>query len=331
MANLTTGADLYADALLLAGEPATNSQYASEVYAWLTVVERALVSGGQFGPSVLEPLDWSWARAYPRGVLQLMQPVNRDFTATASFTEGSAVVTLSGLASLPDLLDWRLTRSDVAARPLVVAQLPTSATAMTITLQAPWTGPTDSVTTWLAYPDTYRLPGDFVRGCSPLFVAGVDGMSGPMVLDVIDPAALERAYPTAATPAGLPECAARVTADRLRFSHYLDTSSVPRAVQVEFDYIRRPPPLAAGIVPLVPEAHRRVLSYGAAYLILDDKDDSAAQSLWTRFQAQYKALRDEELRGALRMSTRWGVIQPARSTGTGGLWYTDGGLPVYAW
>jgi len=127
----------------------------------------------------------------------------------------------------------------------------------------------------------------------------------------------------------MPECAARVGADRLRLSHYLDTADQP--VLVEFDYIRRPPPLAAGVVPMVPEEHRRVLSYGAAYLILDDKDDSGAQGLWTRFQAQYKALRDEEIRGGMRMSSRWGVVQPARSTGTGGLWWTESGLPGYVW
>src|SRR5262249_55878316 len=68
MSYLTTGLDLRLDPLFLAGEPIDGtSQYETNVYEWLTVVERAIVSGGMFGPSFLEPANWYWARAWPRG------------------------------------------------------------------------------------------------------------------------------------------------------------------------------------------------------------------------------------------------------------------------
>ena len=72
MSYSTTAKDLKLDALDLAGEPYDgSSQYEAFAYEWLTVIQRALVSGGQFGPSPLEPVDWLWARAWPRGARML--------------------------------------------------------------------------------------------------------------------------------------------------------------------------------------------------------------------------------------------------------------------
>lgn len=330
MAILTTADDLKTDALNLAGEPTGGtSEYETEVYDWLNVVQRALVSGGSFGPSVLEPMDWLWARAYPRGTIQLVQPYNRGFTLSATFQTGVNEVIVTGTVTT-DLTYWRLARTDVAARHLIVGQEVSGALTV-LHLQDPWSGPADTVDDWMAYPDTYRLPTDFVRGCSPLYVAGAPArISGPMWLDVVEASQLEQDFPTAVAQGGMPVLAARVTDDRIRFSHYLDTPSDPDLVQIEFEYLRRPPPLLSGVIPLLPLEHRRVLSYGAAFLILDDKDDNAAQGMWGLFQAQWKAMRDEDIRSRLRMSSRWGVVQPARTSGLS-LWRTTSGLPVFSW
>jgi hypothetical protein len=327
MAYLETAADLKRDALGLAAEPDDGlSQYDADVYEWLTVVQRVILSGGQFGPSALEPMDWGWARAWPRGTIQLQQPFNRVPLAQATFAAGGQTVALSLLASIPNLVGWRIARTDVAARHLITGQVPVTATTMTLTLQDPWTGPADATTAWWAYPDTYKLPTDFVRGCSPLFVSGVDSLVGPGQLDLLDPAELEHLYPHSIVEGGMPYAAARVTHDRIRLSHYLDTPTVPRNVQVEFEYIRRPPVLAEGSIPLLPVEHRRILSYGAAFLILNDRDDSSAKDVWGMFEAAYKAMRDEEVRDRRRMSSRWGVVQPARAISR-----MDAGLPVYYW
>jgi hypothetical protein len=132
--------------------------------------------------------------------------------------------------------------------------------------------------------------------------------------------------------AGLPIAASRVTDTKLRFSHYLFTPDTPLPVQLEFEYIRRPDVLDEGRIPPVPIEHRRILSYGCAYLILADKDDTTAPLVWQQFQAQWKAMLDDYRRGLRRMSTRWGVVQPSRVTAAWGppLW-TSGGLPVWSW
>jgi hypothetical protein len=336
---LKTGKDLKADALFLAGEPDTGSVYDSRVFEWLTVVQRSLVSGGQFGPSLLQPVDWPWARAWPRGAIQLVQPFNSDSTTTASFLAGNRGVTIS--PALPvgtDLTGFRIQQSGIAARHIVVRCQTTPSTVFV--LREPWTGDTITTANWLAYPDTYDLPPDFVRGASPLYAAvnpqTPTWFAGPSVIDVVDPADLERMYPFGDTVAfsgsgTMPVMAARVSDTQLRFAPFLNTPQNPFPLQVEFEYISRPDFITEGSIPDVPLEHRRVLSYGAAYLILDDKDDSGSGSLWQKFQAQYQAMLQEYLRSMWRMSNSFGKIQPSRLSGLRSVMVTESGLPVYIW
>lgn len=245
----------------------------------------------------------------------------------ALFTSGSTQVIVSSAA--PDLRFHRIVRADVAARHLIMSQFTIASTTF-LQLQDPWTGPGDTVNDWWAYPDTYTLPEDFVRGVSPLYVAGVDLIAGSGQIDVVESSQMENQFPHSAVMGGFPQVAARVSQERIRFSHYLDTPEMPQNVQVEFEYIARPPVLAEGSVPTIPIEHRRILSYGLAYLILADKDDAGAEALWSMFQAQYKAMRDDEIRDRMKMSSRWGVIQPARASALP-LRRTESGLPIFVW
>jgi len=341
MSYLATAADLKIDGLFLAGEPTDgNSQYDALCYEWLTTVARALISGGQFGPSALEPVDWLWARAWPRGTIQLTQPANQTYTASLTVTMGSqAAVAVPMLPDPVDLAGWRIQQDGTPARHLVsVSQQDRINTQTLITLQEPWTGASMTTARWVAYPDTYELPTDFVRGLSPLFIQAYPSFGLPYTIDVIEPADLDRFYPqiwpmgAGRSTGGLPIAAARVDETKLRFSHFLNTPDAPYPVQIEFDYIRRPDVLGEGSVPPMPAQHRRTLSYGLAYLILADKDDNTAAMVWQQFQAQLKAMADEYRRTMRRMSTRWGVVQPSRVTAAWGppLW-TTGGLPVWNW
>jgi hypothetical protein len=337
----TTAKDLKQDALFRAGEPTDGtSQYDGMVYSWMTTVLRALISGGQFGPSALEPVDWLWSRAWPRGALQMVQPVNQTPTVKASFQTGSQTVTTTPMIpNAPNLAGWRLQQDATPARHLIgVAQHDPAGGHSTLTLQEPWTGAQMYTSNWCAYPDTYELPTDFIRGTSPLYISAFPAWGLPYVIDVVDTPDLERYYPqpwpftTGRAYGGVPIVAARVDEKKLRFSHYLNTPDNPYPVQIEFEYVRCPEVLAEGSVPPIPVQHRLLLSFGVAYLILVDKDDSAAQALFGQWQAQLKAMTDEYRRTLRRMSTRWGVIQPSRVTGTWGppLW-TSGGLPAWSW
>src|SRR5215475_14464563 len=341
MSYFTTGLDLKTDALWLAGEPTDGtSPYDSRAYEWMTVCQRTIVSGGMFGPSVLQPADWYWARAWPRGAIQLVQPFGPN-ARLATFTLGSQTVTLQGSA-VPDLTGYRVLRSTVPARHMIVAVDNTVTNFPTLTLKEPWTGASvSSVGDWLAYPDTYLLPDDFVRGTSPLFLYGFpSNLPTTQTIDVVDPSDLERMYPqafpwaqgTSTVGGGLPLLAARVTDSRIRFSHFLQTQGADLLpLQLEFEYLRRPDVILEGVHPLVPLQHRRILSYGAAALILQDKNDADAANLFAFFSAQYKAMRDEHASDMRRMSIRWGVIQPPRASGNRSIILTETGLPVYLW
>ena len=341
MAYKTTAADLKADALYRAGEPTDGtSQYDGLCYEWLTDVLRAVISGGQFGPSPLEPVDWLWARAWPRGAIQLVQPVNADRSATATFVTGLQTVTTAPMVTnAPNLAGWRVQQDQTPARHVIgVAQHDPAGNISLLTLQEPWTGATLTTNAWLAYPDTYELPVDFVRGTSPLYISAYPNFGLPYVIDVLDTPDLERLAPqpwpmtTGRTFGGLPIVAARVDERKVRFSHYLYTPDTPLPVQIEFDYIRCPELLAEGSIPPIPPQHRNVLAFGLAYLILVDKDDSAHQALYGQFQGQLKAMTDEYRRTLRRMSTRWGIVQPSRVTGEyGPPRWTTGGLPAWNW
>ena len=342
MSYLTTGLDLKLDALGLAGEPidGTSSYTDQQVYEWLTVTERAIVSGGFFGPSVLQPAEWFWARAWPRGAIQMVQPFNATATSTGTFVSGSNTVTVTPSTGLPDLSGYRLFRPDVPARQLI-DHVDNSTTPDSIILREPWTGDSDTSNDFLCYPDTYLLPQDFVHGCSPLFLYSFpSNLPWQSWIDVIDPADMERQYPqtypwaqgaTTTVGGGVPMLAARVTDTRIRFSHFLNTPKTTNPIQVEFEYIRRPPVIAEGTIPLIPIEQRRILSYGAAMLILDDKKSSQMDSMWAHFQASYKAMRDELARDMRRMSSRFGVVQPSRASGVRSIMLTETGLPVYIW
>jgi len=346
MSYLQTGLDLKRDALFLAGEPSGEngdavSDYDDRVYEWLTVVQRSLVSGGSFGPSLLQPVDWYWARAWPRGAIQLVQPFNQAQLIQAAFSTSSQTVAVNVTSNHPNLVGYRIRRMDTAQRPLVISQVNgTGAFGFILTLQSPWAGETMTDADWVAYPDTYDLPADFVRGSSPLFVYDFPSNTPAQgYIDIIDPGDLERLYPqsmrygvTGTVGVGnMPVMAARVSPTKLRFSHYLDNPQAPRPIQLEFEYIRRPPVITEGSIPSIPVEHRRVLSYGVAALILDDKDDTGAQSLYAKFQTQWQAMLQEHVREGRRMSSRWGVVQPSRATSWGPVAMTESGLPVYLW
>jgi hypothetical protein len=341
MSYLTTGLDLKLDALDLAGEPPDGSSgYETFVYEWLTVVERAVVGGGTLGSSLLQPMDWYWARAWPRGTLQLVQPYNQAQTITAQFTQGSTTVTVSDPA-IPDLTGYRIMLASVPARHLIQSSVDIGPVA-TVTLRDPWTAISQVTTAWVAYPDTYTLPTDFLRGTSPLFLYSFpSNLPTTATIDVVDPTDLERQYPqtfpwggnasATITGSGMPVLAARVTQDRIRFSHFLNTPANPVNALVEFEYLRRPDVIAEGTIPLIPIEFRRVLSYGAAYLILDDKKSSQMDSMFAHFMDLYGAMRNAHTRDLRRMSSRWGVVQPPRASGNRAIMLTSTGLPIYVW
>lgn len=308
----STSAALKTDALRIAGEPQDGSSpYDDVVYDWLSVVQNTLISGGMLGPSPLLPIDWLWARKYPRGTVLLTLPYNGAFTNTATFTLGSDIVTLANPLVPgvdPNLINWR-TLVGVSESPIVRPYIVEIITPTSFRLHDPWSSASITTANWLAFQAEFDLPDDFVRFVSPLYASG-----WPYRIDVVEPNQLEKSYPFSLITSAIPVLAAMVAPLKLRFSHFIGTqvqgspANVP--LLLEFEYIARPEPIAEGTLPIVPPEHTRVLSYGAAFLIADDKMDNDRDRLYGRFAAQYKALIDEYRMNLYKGSSRWGAVIP---------------------
>ncbi len=324
-----TAKDLKTDALFLAGEPQDgSSQFDSLAYPFLSTVQNCLISGGVFGPEPLIPVSWLWARKYPRGTIQMVLPFNDNFAVSATFTAGSTLVTLSApfTASDPDITNWRLWMFQNVASSVSGFQRPYVQKILTPTsfqLKDPWTDNTFTTTQWLAFQAEYDLPRDFVRFASPIFVSG-----WPYSIDVVEPWQMEKSYPFSLIGPAVPVLAAVVaqspveiqgtggadTVQKVRFSHFLGTTAANTGaitpLQLEFEYIFRPEPLYEGNIPAVPLEHRRIISFGGAYLILEDKADNERDRMWARFRTAYRAMVNEYRQSIKNASTRWGVPIP---------------------
>lgn len=296
--------DLRADALYLAGEPtdSTSTYYASKVIDYLNVVLKALVSGGKLGTAdnsaiSIEAKDWWWARKHPRGYIRLVAGFNTDEAKTATLTLASTTVSWDAMTAGLSLVDYRLivpsTATSGATEPAWTAFITAhtaGATSMTIDRAYPYAN-TASTAVFAVLTD-YELPADFLRFASGMFPTGREPGTA---LNLVASTELELAYPITEIQEGVPICACMAGYDatnsksRLRFSHYVDDP-----LDLEFDYIFTPSALTAGSgKPIFPDAHRRVLSTGAAFMILLDKEDSSAATRLQEFQSYFAAMEAE--------------------------------------
>jgi hypothetical protein len=317
VANLTTAADLKTYTLKRASEPTDgSSKFDADVYEKLTEVQSKLISGGALGPVFLQPMDWLWARKYPRPTLIIEATFNGAYTNTATFTQGSVTVTLSGSVGANVLTNWRVFTEAEGQRPYIA-----SASGTTITLATKWTADNLVTKRWLAWQSEYDLPTDLVRMASPFYVSG-----NTYEIPVVDPTQLEQEWPFSVTGSGTPCLAALVTDSKMRFSHFLGSDDNP--LPLEYEYIERPAAIAAGVTIIVPYEHRDVLCFGAAYLILYDKSDSKAASELTVWKSQYDALLSEYQRKMHAASPLYGKIITRDQTPTR-LLRTASGWPIY--
>lgn len=106
--------------------------------------------------------------------------------------------------------------------------------------------------------------------------------SRPGIVSLLDPIAYDKQYPIVDIRAGAPEyfTVLREKSDgtyTVRFNKYMLANSNTTAMRVEFPWISQPLDLQnnSASVPLIPRKFARVLEYGAAYYLLQDKSDFA--------------------------------------------------------
>lgn len=302
MANLTTTADIKLDVLRRCGELTDGtSKYDALVVDYIDRVHKELVCGGStFVPELSEL--WAWARAASPGLV-VLQPafdsaLGGGLNLTALSTSGSFQVAPSAaLGSFVGRFLWAYGYSDVY-------RIAThSAGSAAFTLDLAWQGPTIAVGGFRCAQLDYTLTqsAGIVRMVEPFRIFRLQywGSDGEGKIDGISSDQLHRRFPLylfGLMPYRAPTHFAVMSEVNntpvVRFNMCPDS-----AARVEYEYIPVPADLvvsgtpANDPLPLVPREHRSVLSLGACYWLMLDKEDPR--------QDTYLSLTQRKIQGML--------------------------------
>lgn len=275
MANFQYAADILSDALFRANEPTDGtSDYATQAVVYLNRAYEQVYNGGsEIDPDVNE--DWRWLRATPPGVLNLIPAIT---TGTASVTNNNTAVTLSSAPAIATE-DWYF---KVDGKPDVYRVGTHTAASTSVTLDAAYTGDTDTEASYTLFKVEYDLATDILRLVAPMraFRSAAGGDLDYKVYGV-DYDALDTAYPLALIESGVPDRFAMVGERRVRFNRYGSTTSGDY-IRLEYEYLFRPCVLEGGASEevFIPLHRRRVLAdIVAAYILAAKNDDRAAGAL----------------------------------------------------
>ncbi len=312
MANFTTVIDLCDDALFMAGEDvaANVSPWYDRAPELLSAVMDAIVSGAPLGDQVLTATDWWWSRKARRGGVTIYNAFNEDGAESAAFVQGSDNVDLTpGTTSTESwptgvtIDTWLVkvaNRADHTPRILThgVPEL------SPITLGEVWLPESITTTDWIAFQLDHTLPSDFVQ-----FTGHLQHGRDPYVIEVTDANTLEERYPLGRISAGTPQLAALVDATTLRFSHYISDGPM----RVEFEYEFDPAALTrGGTDPVIPHHFRRILSYGAAYLIMWERRDNSRGEAFRLFAGAWDAMSQENYKQTMGPNYGQIIARPNR-------------------
>jgi hypothetical protein len=251
------------------------------------------MSGGPLGALTLPAIDWWWAHQTKRGFVSLLNAVNTDSSRSITLTQLSTGFTLSAAIPGENLSKYRVILTDDQDQMLYVSTHPFALQPDTDTQ---WLKATRTTSGWVAFKDSYIVPSDFIRFTTPLKMG-----RQPYEVEVVDFATLEKTYPRSRMWLGTPQCAAlrQDSGGRLglHFSHMIQDGPI----QFEFEYLCSQTELAdsTGLEePVMPQQHRRVLSLGAAYLMLFDKVDAKFSQVGKMFSDAWEAMAEEHYRQA---------------------------------
>lgn len=337
MANLTYTADIKADVLNRCGELTNGtSKYDSLVLDYINRVHMEIVCGGStFVPDLAEM--WPWARAAKPGVLILQPAFDSSLggglnltklSASGSFVTAPAVA----LGSFVGNFIWAYGFSDVYR---IAAHVAGSANFM---LDVPWQGDTLSSNGFRVAQLDYTLQGGIARLVEPMRIFRLQywGSDGEGKVEGISSDQLHRRFPLylfglmpyrAPTHfAVLSEASNTLT---VRFNMVPDAPA-----RVEYEYIPVPNDLtissnpASDPLPLVPREHRSVLSLGACYWLMVDKEDTRADLYLRLTQAKVQGMLlerrrefDDETKDFAKLNPRMYHIWRPIPRSVSGLWY----------
>ena len=302
MANFTTVRDLRNDALWVAGEAQTSaSSYYTRSLEYLNAVLIALVAGGPLGALDLPAIDWWWANKTRPGQITIPNafnaPVGTPAAVTLATTLSSTTINFTGMPGSTSLVDnWISFLDDQDHLMYITAH---SAGAATATIQQAWGKASRAATNqFVAWADFVSLPSDFSR-----FTTALKMGRYPYEIEITDPMTLEKRYPRSRLWLGTPLVAAVLhqtapsgnVVSQLRLSHMLQDGPIV----ANFEYLSKVSELLDTLgteEPPLPYAHRRLLSLGAAYLMLFDKVDAKYATVGKMFESAWNVMAEEQYR-----------------------------------
>lgn len=302
MANYQFTADLLADMLFRANEPATNSDFAAQSLIYLNRAYQCLYLGGAEISNDLNEDFW-WAKKTPPGVLTL----NPIITVNGSPANGSPNLTIT--ATSPSLVG-RFMRA--RGQPDIYRVITHTAGGTAVTLDSPYTGPSAAVSCDFMQLE-YALPADCIRIMAPMRIS----QGAETEVEGVELAALERDYPLSQIQGGPPTKFAYVNESTIRFNKYGPlVGQSPNGIRVEFDYIYRPADLTSpgtAEEPIVPRHYRKVLADIALTFLFVDKNDDRAQTIASVAKRGLSGMVAEQRSRMINYSRSTGLILPRSS------------------
>ncbi len=322
MANFTTVADLADDALFMSGEPtgANQSNWYGRDVDLLNAVQTALISGGSFADRTLAAIDWWWARKSRRGNIIITNGINTNFVETAVIAQGNPAISLStGLITADPLNHMLLVTGKRDQIPKITAR--TLGPPVTdFDIEQAWKPASITTKDWIAVLLDYALPTDFAR-----FMGPVTHGRHPYEVEITDANTLEERFPLGNISGGTPWLAALVDDSTLRFSHYITDGPLV----VEFEYVMLPAVLTrGGSDSVIPHQHRRILSLGAAYIMMWEKRDSSRGEVYAAFAAAWEAMETEHYKQTQGPNFGQFVARPGQTTAARGPLRTESGIII---
>lgn len=308
MANFTTTNDLKLAALKRAGELTDgNSDFDADALEYINEGQRFIVAGGnEYNLDLYEP--WTWARE--RTTLELVP----DFEGTTAVTKGSTTLTFSA-APTPASLSLAGRFIKLAERNTFYRIATHVANTTAATLDANYVEDTEAAIDYRAIKLEYDFPvANVARLVDPavVYFTQPSGGDGEFKIYSMDLSNLTKDFPLRELKERGPIRYAEYDNDdgqiRLRFSDSVSTEQ-----RVEFEYIPYPTALTfvgPDATPIIPQEHRRVLEYIAAYWIQRDKEDSLSQDTLRFIQNKLQSMLLENRRRTRQTGKDKGRLSP---------------------
>lgn len=337
MANLTYTADIKADVLNRCGELTNGtSKYDSLVLDYINRVHMELVVGGStFVPELAEP--WPWARAATPGLIVLLPTFDGSDGGGVNLTQGSAngAFVNAPAASLESFVGrflWVNGYSDIYR---ILAHSPGSAN---FTLDMAWHDVSIVAGGFRAAKLDYTLASGIARLVEPfrIFRLQYFGSDAMGKVEGISSDQLHRRFPLylfGLMPFAAPTHFAVISESNNQHTVRFNMAP-PLATRTEYEYIPVPEDLTISTtpstdpLPLVPREHRSVLSLGACYWLMVDKEDTRADTYLTLTQRKIQGMLLERRREFDDQSQDFAKLNPRQDgiwrpipRGVNGLWY----------